>query len=448
MNRIGVRVSALAIAIYFLYFAIPALRALFTPDDMMNIGRYWTNGFWGSWWADLPWAGNRPVAAGFYLPIYYLFGLNPVPYRAVILVILAANVFFTFKIVDGLTGSPAVSALAAMLGCANAGMVAIYYNTAMIYDVLAYFFTAAMLWSYIAFRRGGGDLGVARTALVILLYIAAIKSKEIAIVTAGWILGYEVLFHRPPRLRVPAILLLVSLLSLAALLSPHALAAQSGYRLDLTPHRFVVNNSLYANELFYTRFFHDWRELLFAWLLLTAICAILRRRDLWWSWFAVSTATLPVSFTVFPRDGASLYVPLLGFSILFGILAAGFFKRPGLQWTAALVIATLWSHSTIWRWRPVAQALLDDHRLTWSVIRQLHDLPHPAPHSRVIILRNPFEDFDMAFIAMLTWSDHSIDIYLANKLNHPPNPGDYNWILDFEGETLRVVKQQAQPPPV
>src|SRR5713226_6214379 len=74
---------ALAIAAYFLYFAIGALRARFAPDDPMNLGFYYDRGFLGCVWDNLRFWSNayRPMGAAFYLPLYRAFGLNPLPYR-------------------------------------------------------------------------------------------------------------------------------------------------------------------------------------------------------------------------------------------------------------------------------------------------------------------------------------------------------------------------------
>jgi len=443
MSKVATRLIAPVIFIYFLYFAIPALQAKFAPDDMMNLGKYWIQGLWSTWWDDLRFSnGLRPMGAFFYLPIYYFFGLNPIPYRVAIFAILAANLCFTFKIAERLTKSQAVAALAAVLVCGHASMVPIYYNTSMIYDVLAYFFTAAMLYSYIAFRRDGENLRFGQGSLVVLLYVAAIKSKEIAVVGAGWILAYEVLFHRPRKLRIPLILIAIAILSAATtLLSPHSLSKQGGYLLDLTPHRYIVNHILYVNDLLYLHFFTSGRQLLVAWLALTAACAIARKRELWWCWFAVSTGTLPVAFTIQPRSGSSLYVPLLALAILVSIFTVGLFKRPAVQWSAAAAAAFLFTVQTVPLWRHDTPTYFEDHRLTWSVISQFRGLPQrPAPNSRVIVLSNPFADWDVLFIAVLTWHDHSIDVNLANKLDAPPVLADYNWVLTFEGEELQVVR--------
>ncbi|MGH9558914.1 MAG: hypothetical protein ACRD30_06700, partial [Bryobacteraceae bacterium] len=95
-------------------------------------------------------------------------------------------------------------------------------------------------------------------------------------------------------------------------------------------------------------------------------------------------------------------------------------------------------------WSFAKPALFEQHRLTWSVISQIRDLPsRPAHHSRIIFLNNPFEDWDVYFISELLWNDPTIQIRLANKMSPPPsaaNLAGFDWILAFEGSNLRVLK--------
>src|SRR5882672_8877184 len=91
---------AIALAAYFVYFAKGALRAHFAPDDIVNLGRYWERGIAGSLWDNITFWRNayRPFGALFYLSIYLLFGLNPMPYRIVVLALMAANLLLTFRV--------------------------------------------------------------------------------------------------------------------------------------------------------------------------------------------------------------------------------------------------------------------------------------------------------------------------------------------------------------
>src|SRR6185437_16964220 len=84
-------------------------------------------------------------------------------------------------------------------------MGAIYFNTSQIYDVMAYFFLAIMLLTYMRVRQQGRELTIPQAALVICAYVAALDAKEMAVVGAGWVLAYELLYHQPWKFNVPAI---------------------------------------------------------------------------------------------------------------------------------------------------------------------------------------------------------------------------------------------------
>ncbi len=445
MKKIFSALAVAALAVYFLYFAIPALGTGFARDDPMNAGEYWIRGFWRSV-ADVAtfWStAYRPLGAMFYLPLYHVFGFSPIPFRVAVMALIAVNIVLTWLVADLLTGSKAAAALAAMLVTAHASMGAIYFNTSMIYDILAYLFTALMLLLYLKFR-GAGELSVAQSAAVICAFIAALDSKELAVVASGWVLAYELLFHRPPRLRLPIILCGISIVyTLGKFLGPNPLDKQEGYLLEITWHRYFWNNRYYLNDLFYSHFFSTSRRLVLAWLALTAICVIVRRREVWWSWFLVSTATLGVSFTMQPRGGSGLYIPLFAWALFASALLVGGLQRwPALEWTAAVAIAVFAARYTVPYWHGQPKLYTDDHRPTTVAMAEMRALPKPAPRSRVIFLNDPFPNgYDILFIAQLLWNDHTLDIDLGNKFTKPPDLDQYQWVVAFEGEKLHVLKQ-------
>ncbi len=442
-------VAAFAICGYFLYFATGAAKAHFALDDMTNLGRYYERGTPRVLLDTVAVSGDayRPIGGLFYLAVYHLAGLNPLPYRIAILAIIAGNVYFTWQIARWIGGSYAAAALAAMLACAHANMIAIYYWNSTIYDVLAYFFTALALFLYIGARRDGQSVNFWRGVAVISAFFAAISSKEIAIVGAVWIAGYEILVPRRRKLLLPAIIAAVALVFTAArIFGPGALGHLKGYEIEPTLHRFVVNNTLYLNELFYSEYFTSGVTILILWIALTGLCALYRSREIWWCWLLVSTATLPTAFTLVPRGGSSLYLALFPWALWIAMIVAGSLRRAALQWTAAALIATIVAVHTVADWRAKAPAFLDDQRPIWSVITQIRDLgPRPPPHTRVIFLETPLPDWGTYFVARLTWRDRSIDIRLAHQMDRPPTGGDLNsfdWILTFENANLRVVRRR------
>jgi hypothetical protein len=451
---------ALGIALYFVYFAHGALRAHFAVDDPMNLGIYWKRGLWANL-ADVVmlWRHSyRPMGAVFYLPIYDVFGMNPLPYRIAVMALLAANVFLSFDIARRLTKSLAAAALTAVLVCAHASMTTIYYNTSMIYDILAFFFTALMLWVYMRWR-GNPVAGVG----VVLAFLAAVNSKEIAVAGAAWLVAYELLFYwpwgsdvlpsltrgvpqdstepRPSGRGVPVIVLLIAIAFTAArALGPNSLSKEPGYQLQITAHRFLINARIYLNDLFYTE--RSSRSIVIVWALTAIFCLIVRKRELWWAWFAASTAMLPVIFTVQPRNGGSLYLPLLAVALWMATAATILFMRwPVATWAAAALAALLMVPDTVHYWNERADWLLRDQQLTWTVLTQIRDLPaRPKPGSRVLIEKNPFRDWDTWFMANLVWNDHTLDIKLLDHLDKPEDPEHFQWVLTFEGDRLKVIR--------
>ena len=225
------------------------------------------------------------------------------------------------------------------------------------------------------------------------------------------------------------------------MLGPNALSKQPGYLLDLTAHRYFLNNQIYLNDLFYSQFFDTSRKVWMAWTILTILCGVIRKRELWWIWFLVSTVTLPVSFTIQPRNGPSLYLALFPFALLIGALTAGFFRRPALAWATAVLAGIVCIQPTVHYWRERAPGYIDFERPTWSVISQLRGIgSRPRPNSHIIFLKDPFQDWDTFFIATLVWNDRSLDIQLADKLSTPPDLDRYDWILTFDNQNLRIVR--------
>lgn len=448
----GSRWIAIPIAVYFLYFARGALRARFAIDDPMNLAFYWQRGLLRSMADVVAFWDNayRPMAAAFYMPIYDFFGMNPLPYRVAVLAILAVNIYLSYRIALRVSGSGAAAALTAMLVCAHAAMSPVYYNTSQIYDVLAFFFTALMLAVYLRARAQGGPT-LAQSAIVVAAFLAAMNSKEIAVVGAVWVLAYElVIEHKGEgkrKLGVSAILVALAIAFTATrALGPHSLSTQPGYRLDFSAHRFIINAKMYLNDLFYTSWFNKNWKVIVVWTLGTALCAIARRRVLWWAWILVSTAALPVIFTVEPRNGPSLYLPLLAVALWISVAATIFFRPwPIREWSAAALAALLLVPGTIRYWDGGTGLVLRDQQRTWSVLSQIRELsPRPAPGSTILFLNNPFADWDIWFISMLVWNDHTLNPKLANKLDAPPDPAAFDWVFAFDGDRLRVVRAPAR----
>jgi hypothetical protein len=116
--------------------------------------------------------------------------------------------------------------------------------------------------------------------------------------------------------------------------------------------------------------------------------------------------------------------------------------RPAL--TAGLVAAGLfyWGRENVHRKqltvKPVMAAL---GAQTWQVIQQFRALdPHVRPHSHVVFLNDPFQEWDMLFIADLWIRDRSVTVHLQRLNPLPPSElAAVEYVFDYrDGRLFRV----------
>src|ERR1035441_3071266 len=182
---------------YFLYFNWDGLWVRFAADDMQNMAFYWrlapVRVLLGRF---VPWCGSyRPMAGLFYLPLLKGFGLNPLPYHAVMLAILLGNLYLMYRFALRVGCGELQAGLATLIVAYHAGLSMLYYNTAFIYDVLCFSFYMGAFLCYARVRARGRLLRGGETALVMGLYLCALDSKEMALTLPIVLLAYEWIYH-------------------------------------------------------------------------------------------------------------------------------------------------------------------------------------------------------------------------------------------------------------
>ena len=128
------------IAAWFLYFAHGGFSAGLSGDDLMNLYVYVQKPapalvldnlrFWST--------AYRPLAAVFYIPLYKMFGLDPLPYRIACFAILGFNLVLLYRFCARLTNSHEIAFLATFLASYHAWFVDLYYSADTIFDLLCY----------------------------------------------------------------------------------------------------------------------------------------------------------------------------------------------------------------------------------------------------------------------------------------------------------------------
>ncbi|MGD0013308.1 MAG: hypothetical protein ABSD56_02610 [Bryobacteraceae bacterium] len=175
--------GAAVVLAFFLYFVWHGLSAPFAEDDMMNIYTYWSRGPWQLIKGLLLFFTTyyRPMGGVFYSLMYHFFGLNPLPYHIGVALLLLINVFLAFRLAVHLFGSQLLGGLTALLTAYHAQLAWMVYIPSFIYDVLCFTFYILALTYYISIRNRAVLLNKKQTIAFLLLYVAALDSKEMAV---------------------------------------------------------------------------------------------------------------------------------------------------------------------------------------------------------------------------------------------------------------------------
>jgi hypothetical protein len=447
------------IAAWFLYFAHAGLRAPLTEDDLMNLYKYAEKAasnvvldnvfFWSS--------AYRPLGSFFYLPLYKLFGVDPLPYRIVCFALLGLNLALLYRFCARLAGSHEIAFLATILAAYHAWFVDLYYNSGTIFDLLCYGLYLSAFLMYTGIRTRGGVPRGRQLWAIAALYALALDAKEMAVTLPLFLLLYEAIFH-PAALRYPMawlrkegrsvwITAIMTAAYVAGKLSgTDSLIDNSRYVLHISPVRFLKTFHLYLNPLLYQDHrFHDSNtvQLLVAMLV---VAALLRSRAMLFAWCWLLLTVLPVSFI--PHYAAFFeYLPLAGWVLYAATLlvtirraVAGRLPRGPQIATQAALLLGLAAFLAPLHARQSPQALhlfMSVQFPSREIFQGLSELrPSLRRGARVLYVGDPFpkESYTLLFATALFYRDLSITVDRAAA----PKPG-YDVILGFhEGRFVAI----------
>jgi hypothetical protein len=448
-------IAALFVA-YFFLISWDTVKAHFAPDDMMAIWWYWhpppirllISQF-------MLWHGYlRPVAAAFYVPLYLAFGLDPVPYHVVLLLLLLVGAYLMYRLARALGCGELPSAIVAVIGCYHGGLSNLYYNTVFVFDVLCGIFFFAAFTYYARIRSSGSLLNRRQTLAFLGLYLCALNAKEMAVTLPVLLLAYEWLFYEPPRLPLKSLVRWLrgpgQVLTWAALMNvvfiygkrfgaEGLMNSGTNYMPVLSLDRIVDFHERYLGDIFYhLPRFELWPTLLIG-LVITYLAWRRKRPLLRFCWFWIVLTPLPIEFLV-GRDQACLYVPLGGWAVF----AAAVFTDwlPGAtrilsgeplfrllkpaHVRAMLAAAGMLAYAFIgWRFKTteVVPVIPELGRQTANVLAEFRAVqPRVPPASNVVFLDDGWPDsgFDMVFIAELWFRDRKTHVLLKDKSRLSP----------------------------
>jgi hypothetical protein len=177
-------------------------------------------------------------------------------------------------------------------------------------------------------------------------------------------------------------------------------------------------------------------------------------------WVFLMLTPLPLA-VLEGRRGACLYIPFAAWAVFAAVVLtdvagaaarllteAAIFRRVGYTGLfAAILVGSFyfWARENDRLKRmDVRRAMADVGRQTGNTIRQLRALnPRVKPGSHVAFLNDPFEDWDMAFIAELWFRDQSLHFHLQRKVPLPPEELAKMTVFDFQDGQLVQVTVRA-----
>jgi hypothetical protein len=461
--------------LYFGYFLLPTLNGGFGNDDAYNIYYYWSRGvgsllrgmllFFTSYY--------RPMGGAYFYSLYEAFGLNPFPYHAVIVLLVLLNSIFVYRCASILSGSKIIGGFCSILMVYHPRMPLLVYVPAFTFDILCATFYFGALFYYLRIRSQDRNLKSRQWVLFLLLYIAALESKELAVSLPVMILAYELLWHMPERtikgisrwLRTSGWPVLASGLItvcyvIGKSIGPDALSHNPMYQVTLSLERFLDSNVRLARDLFYLKP-RSWLNapwLVFLWALFAYVAISRRKNHLKFSLIMLLVAPLPIAFL--PYRGAILYpILLFGWALISATVVdsiCSFVARELLCWRVPpylakvlpllLAVGLLW-HQTVFQHRKVKVPIQNAGREFRLVKAQLQTLlPKPGPGARIAFYNDLFDGWDCRFIAELLYKDRSITVHLNQKAPlDEADLGKMDYVLAFQKEKLVIVKRPGEP---
>jgi hypothetical protein len=466
------RIAATLVICATFAFAADGLWAYFAPDDMMNLYGAWSNSA-----ADVL-QGDRPLGALVYRGLFAMFGLNPLPYRVVCFALMLANAGLLFVLCAGLTHKREVGVLACLIGAYHAHLADLYYSTGTAYDLLCYFFTFLALVIYMRIRESGRYHTWRQNGVLLILYLCALGSKEMAVVLPVYVTIYEWLYQGEIRHSWPnlckwlvhgaqffwistAITILYLVVKLAG---PHSMIANPAYTPHISMHVVMAGWRHYLTDLFYGAITFNSAKVVMLWAMLIGLAVLARRRELVFAWCVIWIGALPFIF-IAPRGFFVVYLTLPGWYLYAG---------------ASLVMMRDWLLQSLPRWakwfdvRPeqlllfvtVAALLVPLHRREkligngWPIVAEAHfggpvrpvieqlalqkrSLPRGA---RVLFLSDPYptDEWILTFMFRLYYKDKEIRVDRAKvwpELANAEVRAQYDRVFVLDTGGLREVGQ-------
>jgi len=185
--------TLLLILIATLPVSLPALDSFFTFDDLMNISYYVERPVEAILSNLLVFTSlHRPLGSLVYLPLYYLFGMQPFFYYLAGAGIYSFNLILLFVWNFQLTRSRLITLISVTLLALHPTIHNVLYNFGALYELLTLTFILLGLLCYRTYLEGGNRKYW--YLLAFFCYLCALNAKETAAAVPMLFLSYEVIY--------------------------------------------------------------------------------------------------------------------------------------------------------------------------------------------------------------------------------------------------------------
>ncbi len=440
------RVAPVSIIALILASTFYAWRfSYFWLDDFNNL--YWTERVsgWQILWFNLNPLSTffRPFGMLFYWIFWNTFDLNPLPYHLFAWGLHTANVALLYTLVLRIADSSYAAAVGALLFSFRSNFTEIYWSFSTIFELLACFLMLTALLVHT--RETGSFLG---SVAIVVLYIFAVKSKEMAVTLPGVLLLYDMTLRKSGFNRRS--LILYSALALVGL--TFAYLKVTSMVSPLPDHPYYMNFSVLTFGRGYGWYFdhlYGFRLRWGAWMITSVIlCALFIYRRAWRALFFsgyVFVTFLPVIFLVNHRFEFFWYIPFFGIAGLAAVFAGSveraLRKRMPLRAAAAtgLVLFAILGAVHYSREKRVSSAnnqtqhfLADQYA---AFIHSLRTLPPPAIEETIYYGSFPrfFEQLTLLSATQVALRRMDIQVEVVDTF-----PNSCRYCLRFENGTLKI----------
>ena len=416
----------------FTWFTWRGVIMHYSGDDMMNMYWAWQVNRWRLgravlfFWEPV----YRPLGGSVYRAFYEALGFHPTPLNTFCWLVLAGNVVLAYRFFRTILRDAPAAFVALGLTLVHPLFQDLYLSAGTMYDRLWFFFTALGLALYAHWRSSEKGLTLLRQAVLLLVCILSMSSKESG-VALGVTMGlYELIFYfrkeqplvawvraRGPLFVVLAIITMVDIRRVnhtpeLAMTPQYHTKASVGLWLERIASYFQV---LSVNHITFTALTAG-----IVLLSMVGLAIALKNRAMLFGLASFVVAITPVAL-ISIRPGYVLYVPELGLGLWFGAaFLAATRALPRLQpaFAVAVVLATTVFFGRNWP-ASVDPKAIPEYQLT-EHFREAY--PKLARGSRLLFVTDPFPQtgWDLFFNLRLLYRDQSL---IVHRLAAPPDQG-------------------------